>query len=121
MYKGFSLQIRIYVPVVLSHSTGNFRVRRNAAIFPEQNFQHQTTMAEVPPEQINTHFGGKPNFFNQTASGSSGSSDSRDNNATGNAQLPKGVVLDKDGKPYVATPILDTDTQYSTIMHGTTN
>jgi hypothetical protein len=59
-------------------------------------------MAEVPPEQITAKFGGKPNFFAQTASGSN---DSKDNSATGNAQLPKGVVLDKDGKPYVATSI----------------
>ncbi|CAI7678010.1 unnamed protein product [Penicillium pancosmium] len=53
-------------------------------------------MAQVPPEQINAQFGGKSNLFAQTASGSS---DSQDHNATGNAQLPKGVVLDKDGKP----------------------
>ncbi|KAJ5965524.1 hypothetical protein N7481_012238 [Penicillium waksmanii] len=55
-------------------------------------------MAQVPPEQINAQFGGKSNLFAQTASGSS---DSKDQNATGNAQLPKGVVLDKDGKPSI--------------------
>ncbi|KAJ5111261.1 hypothetical protein N7532_001796 [Penicillium argentinense] len=52
-------------------------------------------MAEVPQEQINSQHGGKPHFFNQTpVSGSSGPQE-RD----AKAPLPKGVVLDKDGKP----------------------
>lgn len=57
-------------------------------------------MAEVPPKQFDSQYDGKSQLFNQ-ASRTAG--DSQEHNATGNtsAPLPKGVVLDKDGKPYV--------------------
>lgn len=72
-------------------------------------------MAEVPPEQSNSQYGGKPNISNIFNQASRPAGDSQESNATGNntsAPLPKGVVLDKDGKPYVQLP--SNDAQYLT-------
>ncbi|KAJ5197970.1 uncharacterized protein N7498_007087 [Penicillium cinerascens] len=51
-------------------------------------------MAEVPPEQIFSK-GGQPYSFNQTPASSS----RKESDGDTKAPLPKGVVLDKDGKP----------------------
>ena len=51
-------------------------------------------MAEVPPEQVFPN-GSNPFSFNQAAASSS-----RKESDDSKAPLPKGVVLDKDGKPY---------------------
>jgi FAD-linked sulfhydryl oxidase len=53
-------------------------------------------MAEVPPERMFSN-GGQPYSFNQTPASSSRNESDSDSKAP----LPKGVVLDKDGKPYV--------------------
>lgn len=53
-------------------------------------------MAEAPPEQIFSK-GGQPYSFNQTPASSS----RKESDGDTKAPLPKGVVLDKDGKPYV--------------------
>jgi FAD-linked sulfhydryl oxidase len=52
-------------------------------------------MAEVPPEQLDAQFHTLPRAFNQTPPKSSKESQDGDSKAP----FPKGVVLDKDGKP----------------------
>lgn len=59
-------------------------------------------MAEVPPEQIDSQYKGQSHVFNQqtpAAAAASSSKEGRDDDRK--IALPKGVVLDKDGKPYV--------------------
>ncbi|KAJ5624131.1 hypothetical protein N7510_000440 [Penicillium lagena] len=53
-------------------------------------------MAEVPPEQMDSKFGAQAHLFNQQAPGAS-SKAAQDRDLK--KPLPKGVVLDKDGKP----------------------
>jgi FAD-linked sulfhydryl oxidase len=55
-------------------------------------------MAEAPHEPIDSQYKGTGNIFNQKSTASAGSSKQpRDDDRK--APLPKGVVLDKDGKP----------------------
>lgn len=51
-------------------------------------------MAEVLPEQVDSQSRGQSHVLSQQAPKESQDSDSK--------PLPKGVVLDKDGKPYVS-------------------
>lgn len=55
------------------------------------------TMAEIPPEQVDAQFGSKPRLFNHARAGSS--KEAQAGNEGTSKPLPKGVVLDKDGKP----------------------
>jgi FAD-linked sulfhydryl oxidase len=52
-------------------------------------------MAEVPPKQLDAQFHTQPYAFNQAPPKPAKESQDADSKAP----LPKGVVLDKDGKP----------------------
>lgn len=70
-------------------------------------------MAEVPPEQIDSRYRGHDHLFNQKPPAGT-VKESQDNDSK---PLPKGVVLDKDGKPYVASEIktpIKTETSLTT-------
>jgi FAD-linked sulfhydryl oxidase len=55
-------------------------------------------MSEAPPEQIKAQFKGTGNIFAQQSSATASSS-KQSGDDDSKAPLPKGVVLDKDGKP----------------------
>ncbi|KAJ5357632.1 FAD dependent sulfhydryl oxidase Erv1 [Penicillium brevicompactum] len=56
-------------------------------------------MAEVPPGQTNSQYKGTAHMFNQNFPTASASSSKQSADDDSKAPLPKGVVLDKDGKP----------------------
>ncbi|OQE37418.1 hypothetical protein PENCOP_c010G02515 [Penicillium coprophilum] len=56
-------------------------------------------MSSVPPEQVASEFKGTGSMFNQQTPAASASSSKPAGNDDSKAPLPKGVVLDKDGKP----------------------
>jgi FAD-linked sulfhydryl oxidase len=59
-------------------------------------------MSSVPPEQVNSQYKDMSSMFNQQNPAASASS-SKPAGDDSKPPLPKGVVLDKDGKPYVYT------------------
>ncbi|KAJ5967712.1 hypothetical protein N7501_003960 [Penicillium viridicatum] len=56
-------------------------------------------MSSVPPEQVNSQYKGTASMFNQQSPATSASSSKPTGDDDSKAPLPKGVVLDKDGKP----------------------
>ncbi|CAG8894055.1 unnamed protein product [Penicillium nalgiovense] len=56
-------------------------------------------MSSFPPEQVNNQYKDMSSMFNQQNPDSAGSSKPAGDDSK--APLPKGVVLDKDGKPYL--------------------
>lgn len=58
-------------------------------------------MAEVPPEQIDSQYRRQPPVFNQQNPAAAASSSKAARDDERKTALPKGVVLDKDGNPYV--------------------
>lgn len=64
-------------------------------------------MVEVQPERVDAHYKGTGSIFSQQPSAAASSSkQARDDDSK--APLPKGVVLDKDGKPYVTPTFTQT-------------
>ncbi|CAI7670029.1 unnamed protein product [Penicillium discolor] len=56
-------------------------------------------MSSVPPEQVHSQYNGTASMFNQQNPATSASSSKPAGDDDSKAPLPKGVVLDKDGKP----------------------
>lgn len=56
-------------------------------------------MAEAQPEQISSQYRGTGAMFNQKTPAASAGSSTQPGHDDTKAPLPKGVVLDKDGKP----------------------
>ncbi|CAI7630136.1 unnamed protein product [Penicillium crustosum] len=56
-------------------------------------------MSSVPPEQVNSQYTGTASMFSQQTPATSASSSKPAGDNGSKAPLPKGVVLDKDGKP----------------------
>ncbi|KOS40067.1 hypothetical protein ACN38_g9084 [Penicillium nordicum] len=56
-------------------------------------------MSSMPPEQVNSQYKGTASMFNQQNPATSASSSKPAGDDDSKAPLPKGVVLDKDGKP----------------------
>jgi hypothetical protein len=56
-------------------------------------------MAEIPPEQVHSQYRGTGHIFDQKTAAASAGSSKQPRDDDSKAPLPKGVVLDKDGKP----------------------
>ena len=56
-------------------------------------------MTEVLPEKIDSQYRGTGHIFNQKTPAASAGSSKQPRDDDSKAPLPKGVVLDKDGKP----------------------
>jgi hypothetical protein len=77
------------------HSSSNFSPSSTSHLLKLLLPSNLKAMAEVPPEQLDAQFHTPPHAFNQIPP--KPVKDSQDGDSK--VPLPKGVVLDKDGKP----------------------